>query len=228
VRAQLQRRGLAANALFVTAFDSSVLPFSSASCLFGNFSRYAQFLKPLTPGEASNSLKQVSVAFDVVLSGAKAVLVLEDDVYLSQSFASVLDLVLRTVPDPWDAVFLSQCYPGLTAWRKKGVQVTPRLWRTGLGRCADAYLLSARGARKVLSSLPMRAVFDWHVNFIEADLLWLEPFAAWQDLARFPSLAHSGAENASAQALAYAYASSGAADDGLAAAGCLACTQERA
>ena len=131
--------------------------------------------------------------------------------YLSQSFASVLDLVLRTVPDPWDAVFLSQCYPGLTAWRKKGVQVTPRLWRTGLGRCADAYLL-----------------FDWHVNFIEADLLWLEPFAAWQDLARFPSLAHSGAENASAQALAYAYASSGAADGGLAAAGCRACTQERA
>ena len=226
VRAQLQRRGLAANAHFVTAFDSSVLPFSSASCLFGNFSRYAQFLKPLTPGEASNSLKQVSVAFDVVLSGAKAVLVLEDDVYLAQSFASVLDLVLRTVPDPWDAVFLSQCYPGLTAWRKKGVQVTPRLWRTGLGRCADAYLLSARGARKVLSSLPMRAVFDWHVNFIEADLLWLEPFAAWQDLARFPSLAHSGAENASAQALAYA--GSGAVDEGLAAAGCLACSQERA
>ena len=76
--------------------------------------------------------------------------------------------------------------------------MAPRLWRTGKGRCADAYLLSADGARKVLASLPMRAVFDWHVNFIPgAELLWLEPFAAWQDLSRFSSQLHVGSVHGS-------------------------------
>ena len=209
-RAQLQRRGLASNARFVTAFDSAVLPDAAVQCIFGNFSLYANGLKPLTPGEASNSLKQLAAAFDAVLSGAKFVLVLEDDVFLPLSIASVLDLVLRTAPEAWDIVFLSECFPGLVATRKDGgVQVAPRLWRTGRGRCADAYLLSAGGARKVLASLPMRAVFDWHVNFISgAELLWLEPFAAWQDLSRFSSQLHVAPVHGSVSSGAVAAAAS--------------------
>jgi GR25 family glycosyltransferase involved in LPS biosynthesis len=191
----LLRLGLAGNARLVTAFDwSSRQPEESAACFYNNFSSMAllpgQFMKP---GQISNSMKHIAVAFDLVRSGADAALVLEDDAVLSGSFADVLALVLRTVPEHWDAVYLSECCTGCTAANKNGVQVTERLWRATHGRCADARLLSQSGARKHLLSLPLRQVFDWHVDLVPGmEFYWLEPFEAWQNSSHFPSTIQNG------------------------------------
>ena len=193
--AALRRQGLNGAARLVASFDWPALSPADVACFYNNFTGLALWpgQAPLKPGQISNSIKHVAVAYDVVRTGAAAAIVLEDDAVLSTTFAQTAALALRTVPDGWDAVYMSECCVACTAATKGGVQVTPRLWRAPMGRCADARLLSQRGARKHLRSLPLRHVFDWHVDTVPGmEFYWLEPFEAWQNSSHFPSTIQNG------------------------------------
>ena len=193
--AALRRQGLNGAARLIASFDWPALSRADVACFYNNFTGLALWpgQSPLKPGQISNSIKHVAVAYDVVRTGTAAAIVLEDDAVLSTTFAQTATLALRTVPDGWDAVYMSECCVACTAATKGGVQVTPRLWRAPMGRCADARLLSQRGARKHLRSLPLRHVFDWHVDTVPGmEFYWLEPFEAWQNSSNFPSTIQNG------------------------------------
>ena len=141
--------------------------------------------KVVRPPVLSLAMKHASVAYDIVAQNHSHGLVLEDDAEFQQAFVEILGNIIKDAPRGWDAIFLSECYPGMVAasWGTRGEYVAPRLWRMPGARCTDAYLLSQEGARKVLLSMPLAAMaIDWHFNNIKnTTFLWTDPFIVRAD-----------------------------------------------
>ena len=141
--------------------------------------------KVVRPSDLSLAMKHTSVAFDIVVQNHPHALVLEDDAEFQEAFVDILVNIIKDAPRGWDAIFLSECYPGMIAakWGKGGEYVAPRLWRMPGARCLDAFLLSQEGARKVLLSLPLAAMaMDWQLNIMKnTTFLWTDPFIVRAD-----------------------------------------------
>lgn len=151
-----------------------------------------------TRGEDSLALKHLAAAIWLVRSGEPHALVLEDDVWFSQHFAAEVAALLReaAVAD-WDVIAVGTCYHHRTPF---GERVLPHLWLTQIMPCAHAYLLSQKGARAVLATLPLQMPIDLQINLIAQDskessllrvgqwppeqgaglILWAEPQLAFQ------------------------------------------------
>jgi GR25 family glycosyltransferase involved in LPS biosynthesis len=136
--------------------------------------------KVVRPSDLSLVMKHASVAYDIVVQNHSHGLVLEDDVEFQEAFVDILVKILKDAPSGWDAIFLSECYPGMVAasWGTGGEYVAPRLWRMPGARCTDAYLLSQEGARKLLLSMPLAEMaIDWHFGHLKDPVfLWTDPF----------------------------------------------------
>jgi GR25 family glycosyltransferase involved in LPS biosynthesis len=136
--------------------------------------------KVVRPSDLSLVMKHASVAYDIVVQNHSHGLVLEDDVEFQEAFVDILVNIIKDAPRGWDAIFLSECYPGMVAasWGTGGENVAPRLWRMPGARCSDAYLLSQEGARKLLLSMPLAEMaMDWHFGRLEDPVfLWTDPF----------------------------------------------------
>ena len=141
--------------------------------------------KVVRPSVLSLAMKHISVAYDIVVQNHPHALVLEDDVEFQEAFVGILVNIIKDAPRGWDAIFLSECYPGMIAakWGKGGEYVAPRLWRMPGARCLDAFLLSQEGARKVLLSMPLAAMaIDWQLNIMKnTTYLWTDPFIVRAD-----------------------------------------------
>ena len=142
-------------------------------------------VKVMRPSVFSLAIKHASVAYDIVVQNHSHGLVLEDDVEFQEAFVDILVNILKDAPRGWDAIFLSECYPGMVAasWGTGGEYVAPRLWRMPRSRCSDAFLLSQEGARKVLLSMPLAAMaIDWQLNIMKnTTFLWTDPFIVRAD-----------------------------------------------
>jgi hypothetical protein len=130
--------------------------------------------------DLSVAMKHTSVAYDIVVRNHSHGLVLEDDAEFQEAFVDILVNIIKVAPRGWDAIFLSECYPGMVAasWGTGGEYVAPRLWRMPGARCSDAYLLSQEGARKLLLSMPLAEMaMDWHFGRLKDPVfLWTDPF----------------------------------------------------
>lgn len=117
---------------------------------------------------ASFTLGHLIAAQAMVLHGLRFAIVLEDDAFFLPGFPGEVRRLLRqleTVTPSWDFVSLGRCF-GLMM--PLGEQVSPNLWFTRAISCGHGQLVSQAGARRLLSSLPLRAGFDNHVNWMAA------------------------------------------------------------
>ncbi len=80
-----------------------------------------------------------------------------------------------------DFIFIGGCY-NLQAVYWQGVKVTDKLWKMPRSRCTHAYVMSLKGALRLLESLPLRYSIDYQISDAlgGAELYWVEASEAKQ------------------------------------------------
>lgn len=191
--------GVQANVEFVEVYDRENISAGNLDTL-----RLATCTRCGMSGRHGNAicsvnLKHLSAWMDIVRRNYDVALILEDDIELGlsrrpKSFAlGVVALLEDLHANAFDTIVLGTCgfsSPGLA---EKGTVVSPRIVRPrsadGASRCAGAYLVSNRGARRLLAGLPFPSRLypapDHHINKVAWAVgkdfvgLW-----AWPPLAR--------------------------------------------
>jgi len=121
----------------------------------------------MTPQEIAVSLSHIEV-WKLVAAGSRPyALVLEDDIYFPRGFAEALDriwagLSARPGSPSFDILYLSYTYVGAKANR---MPASPELFKptSGLWQLSG-YVLSRRGAQKLLERIPVRGPVDLWLN----------------------------------------------------------------
>ncbi len=116
-------------------------------------------------------------------------LILEDDVLLRNGFRKHLQTLHRELAKQrglaFDVVMVGGCLK-MYAQRKRyaAKKLTDHLYEKQEARCAHAYVVSPRGAQRILNSMPLTLPIDFQLStaFKEEDLtvLWVEPWLAVQ------------------------------------------------
>ena len=169
----------------VAPFDRESLTVTDLNCFFTNSKKEGQYHlnRTFTFGELSLAMKHSLVAWDMVYSSFRVCLVLEDDSALSPLTLEILSKLLsdlRHFGIEWDFVFVGDCCD-LSPNERGGVRVSEFIWNmTSVSlktRGAVAYLMHYSGAYKLLTSLPLIAPIDFHINFAQTSFLvfWIEP-----------------------------------------------------
>ena len=100
-------------------------------------------------------MKHFVIYFYMIQQSLDNVLVLEDDAEFMQSDwtskDSVWQKIIRDLPPSYDLVLLS----AFGNMRKRGKKITDHLYIAQQSRVASMYLISQKGARNMLRSLPM-------------------------------------------------------------------------
>jgi GR25 family glycosyltransferase involved in LPS biosynthesis len=163
--ARLRRRGIVAERFL--AIDGRRLAEDAvpASLLVREFdttgaARHSSWLeggrrRSLSAGEVGCALSHVALWDDLLVRGFASALVLEDDVDFARGFVARLGELVARLPRRWDLVYLG--FVPSTA--------PARPWRPGLTRPiyhfgTFAYLISRRGARRLLADLPVDEPID--------------------------------------------------------------------
>ena len=177
LRRQLTELGLGAD--LVAPFDN--LGFITDQDLFcwqprSRVSEHPPVDREISANELSVAMKHVAAAWDIFRSGVPFALVLEDDVLLSHRFGVSLAASIAEAPAGWDYIFIGGCY-NLQSVYWGGVKVTDKLWRVVRSRCAHAYLMSFKGALRLLETLPLRYAFDFQLSDGTGgpEIYWVEP-----------------------------------------------------
>ncbi|KAL7533180.1 hypothetical protein ACHAXR_009057 [Thalassiosira sp. AJA248-18] len=154
---------LGVDPLFIEDFNRENLTNEDVAC-FGNSEAQKAYIQRVSGrGEVSLTLKHFSVYFYMVQQSLDNVLILEDDAAFAYSDwtskNSVWQKILTDLPADYDIVFLSNY-----GRPRRGVKVTENLYLAQQSRVASAYLISQKGARNMLRSLPMVAIIDYQMN----------------------------------------------------------------
>lgn len=149
LKTKTQLRSARMNGCRVSAVQGRQVPSNLAAYFFaeGNVD------SPLSTGEIGCYASHLKVAREVVERRLPYALVLEDDAIIPVSLQGALDEVLRSVPEQWDLVHLSNdpSYAYRPLKRLNGNRHLVRYSRVPFG--AVGYLISARGARKLLAPI---------------------------------------------------------------------------
>lgn len=104
----------------------------------------------LRPGQAGCAISHMELWRALAGSAEEATLVFEDDAKLCADWASRLSEVMAELDPAVDAVFLGHC--GETegpAWKTPDGRTSRVLRHSRMPRCTHAYLVTAKGARKL-------------------------------------------------------------------------------
>ena len=122
------------------------------------------------PGEDSLSTKHMWVYFTMLKhQGLHNVLVIEDDADFEidgigrdwTQEGHIWQQILHELPPDYDLVMLSG-FPGM---RRRGTKLTERLYLAQESRVSSMYLVSRKGARNMLLSLPLVGPIDFQINY---------------------------------------------------------------
>mmetsp|Transcript_9663 Transcript_9663/g.24706 ORF Transcript_9663/g.24706 Transcript_9663/m.24706 type:complete len:344 (+) Transcript_9663:1-1032(+) len=120
------------------------------------------------PGKVSLLIKHFGILRHMVVQGLPAVVVLEDDAWVAPTFVPDLQEVLdQAAGVPWGLISIGRCYTQRTPF---GQQVAENLWYTGMISCSHGYVVSQRGARFLLGSLPFISTADNQINYAASGL----------------------------------------------------------
>lgn len=134
--------------------------------------------RPLTPGEVGAALSHRQIYEEIVRSGLRRAVVLEDDVAPREDDVASLPAAIGQLPDDWDFLYLGYTHYErvgaverakrvaylalsplrLVPWRPgEALRLHPRPWSENLRRAgyhdgAYAYAVSAEGARKLIAA----------------------------------------------------------------------------
>lgn len=136
--------------------------------------------KKLSKAEISLLYKHYIIFNKIIEGGDEEVLVLEDDVIFSTSFAQELKDVLNDVPDDWDFVFLgSGC--NLRVPKENLIENKLCYLKTHpASKCTDSFLITKAAAQKILSSLmpfvlPIDFELNYHMFLHDMKVYWVDP-----------------------------------------------------
>lgn len=190
IRQQLANIGLQAD--LVAAFDGPEVTESWRDCVAPRSLLDSRPLldRIMSRGELSLATKHMLAAWDIFQSGSTG-LVLEDDAMLPANFTAVLNEAISQAPPGWDINVPGTCFD-ITATKEfpsQDVTPHPLLWKCQrkCSRCSHALLWSANGAKKLLASLPLRAVIDFQINMATEpeghgwSAFWVEPALVQQN-----------------------------------------------
>jgi GR25 family glycosyltransferase involved in LPS biosynthesis len=151
--------------VFIEDLDKKELSDVDLTCV-SNRSMQHQFIqRPTYKGEDSLTLKHMAVLHFVAERRLTHVLVLEDDArflhpdWLSPS--SQWRSMFKELPSDYDLVMLSS-YGNL---HRRGTQIGKHLYLAQQSRVSSMYLVSWKGALKMLQTLPIVGPFDFQINY---------------------------------------------------------------
>jgi GR25 family glycosyltransferase involved in LPS biosynthesis len=151
--------------VFVEAFDREALTAEHLACIGDRDAQRAFINRNTTQGEDSLSLKHLAVYFYMVQHSLQNVLILEDDATFLQSDwkspQSLWQHILKVLPADYDMLFLSGC----CELHNIGTQISEHLYLAQSSRVSSMYLISQKGARNMLRSLPLVAPIDFQMNY---------------------------------------------------------------
>jgi len=140
----------------------------------------------LGPKLLSLVIKYVTALWDMWQQGIDVALILEDDAELEPTFSQDITVALHEAPPHWDMIMVGTC-SDIRATEESQRVSTHLFLPTFLDRptrCAHAILWSYNGARKLISSMPIRWELDWHINSAASDgkwtSYWIEPAISFQ------------------------------------------------
>jgi GR25 family glycosyltransferase involved in LPS biosynthesis len=180
---------------WVTGFDKEVLNDTTAQC-FHTWHPEEYRVKPkehrsmekkqkLGKSQRSVVTKHHSALYDMYRMGYHHALVLEDDALLRTNFRQHLAEVMKEVPSTYDVIMIGGCMK-MFAYRRKfnTEQLSKHVYRKREARCAHAFVVSQKGARQLLSSLPFMDAIDFQMtaamNELKMDVYWVEPWMSVQ------------------------------------------------
>ena len=150
---------------FVEDFDRETLTDEHFECFSDRTAQKAYITRHTSRGEDSLSLKHMAIYHHVIHNSLQNVLVLEDDATFVhtdwRSSNSTWQKIIRDLPHDYDVLFLSGCCD----IHNVGTKVTENLYFAQASRVTSMYMISQKGARNLLRSLPLVAPIDFHMNF---------------------------------------------------------------
>jgi GR25 family glycosyltransferase involved in LPS biosynthesis len=114
-------------------------------------------MRQLSAGEIGCALSHVALWRLMQVRQFERLLILEDDIRFRSDFAAALPVYWRQLPAAWDIVFLGQ--HAVAECEQLDANLTRPRYQFG----AFAYVLSRRGASRLLAALPVRGPLD---NFV--------------------------------------------------------------
>ncbi|RKP37444.1 glycosyltransferase family 25-domain-containing protein [Dimargaris cristalligena] len=164
-------------------------------------------------GQVACWRSHMNVYQDVVAKGRPRALILEDDVDVEVELAHLVEQALTHLPENWDMYYLGHCssgdHIGTMYDVEHGIRKLKGPW------CTHAYMVSQKGARKLLSLLskPTAAIdsmisqlgWDDKISAFSADPLQASQIRRKDDPSDIPSSGHSqlweGLRNSTRKAL---------------------------
>lgn len=111
-----------------------------------------QYYQPLTGGEKGCYASHISAWHELLSTEAPALIVLEDDVILTESFYPVIESIIK-LRDSWDMVKLMGRHPKEKIYRKKKLNSTHKLIQyKRVPSHTAGYVVSRTGCKKLLGS----------------------------------------------------------------------------
>jgi tetratricopeptide (TPR) repeat protein len=160
---QLDRRmqAIKMSATMITSFDREDLSDQDLECLVSDKLTVELGRALLTKGESSLSIKHFSALHRIVSQNLDHALILEDDAVFTDEFKAVFKAATAELPEDYDMLMLGTCWEQ----QKRGAQFSAHLWLAQAARCTHGMLVSQRGARIMLGTLPIRSPMDWQINW---------------------------------------------------------------
>jgi len=159
------RQVIGVNPIFIEDFDREALADEDVECFGDSKAQMAYIQRVAKKGEVSLTMKHFTAYFYMVQQSLDNVLVLEDDAAFAQSDwtskESVWQKILRDLPESYDLLLLSAFGNN----RRRGEKITDHIYLAQQSRVASMYLISQKGARNMLRSLPMVSIIDFQMNY---------------------------------------------------------------
>jgi tetratricopeptide (TPR) repeat protein len=160
---QLDRRmqAIKMSATVITSFDREALSEQDVECMVNDKLTVELGRALLTKSESSLTIKHFSALQRIVSQNLSHGLLLEDDAVFTEGFKDVFKKATDELPEDYDMLMLGTCWEQ----EKRGAQFSTHLWLAQAARCTHGILVSQRGARIMLDTLPIRSPMDWQINY---------------------------------------------------------------
>ena len=189
IKNELERAGLSPT--LVTGFDGKSLTQEDIECWISKKGMSDKDLMIPGRGYMSQTIKTLAVLYDIVTRDLPYGMTIEDDKIVdTKTYKTLINDVLEEAPFGWHVIQFDECYEGMRPQSWSGcAEYSKRLWRCTQPRCSGNSLFSNEGARMLLELIPVDTVMDWLLSKpMGLQILWVEPFASWEDKSLFPSV----------------------------------------
>ncbi len=159
------RQWVGVEPVFVDQFDKEELTDEVNFCVNNREVQQKFILRHTTDGENSLSMKHFLIFYHIVKMGLQNVIVMEDDAVLFNkdflSPESEWQIIFRDLPEDYDIVMMSKFFE----YRHQGAAAGPHLVLAQQSEVTSMYLVSNKGARNMLRTLPLVGPIDFQINY---------------------------------------------------------------